>query len=294
MSTLKKGIGFEGELFNLIPPKIYLEIQKDPLYNGLNLHSLGFFPNARYHFFRRNRGSETYIFIYCIKGTGWYTVKNEKYELRPNEILIIPKNRAHAYGSDANNPWSIYWFHFGGKLSVAIAQEFYKKAIDYKLSLNFSEARLASFYEIFKLLQSGFSRENILNANYKFAQFLSSLLFDSTELNTNDDPNDEITKSIDYLKKNINQKIELAELAKTTRFSTSHFSLLFKKRTGYAPLDYFNLLKVQKACQFLQRPNLTIKEIAYTLGYSDPYYFSRLFRQIMNVSPKTYRKNCME
>jgi AraC-like DNA-binding protein len=72
--------------------------------------------------------------------------------------------------------------------------------------------------------------------------------------------------------------------------SLSHYSALFKKKTGYPPLEYFNHIKIQKACQFLQFTNLQVKEIAYKLGINDPFYFSRLFTNVMGFSPLDYRK----
>jgi AraC-like DNA-binding protein len=71
----------------------------------------------------------------------------------------------------------------------------------------------------------------------------------------------------------------------------SHYSSLFKKKTGFSPIDYFNHLKIQKACQYLQFTQLRIREIALKVGISDPLYFSRLFTQTMGYSPKEYRQH---
>jgi YesN/AraC family two-component response regulator len=46
---------------------------------------------------------------------------------------------------------------------------------------------------------------------------------------------------------------------------------------------------MQKACQLLYGPTLKIKEIAYTVGYDDLYYFSRIFKKLMGLSPEQYR-----
>ena len=64
---------------------------------------------------------------------------------------------------------------------------------------------------------------------------------------------------------------------------------LFKDRTGFAPIDYFLHMKVQKATQLLDFTEKTVKEIAAELGFDDPYYFSRLFKKIMSYSPTEFR-----
>jgi YesN/AraC family two-component response regulator len=57
-----------------------------------------------------------------------------------------------------------------------------------------------------------------------------------------------------------------------------------------SPIDYFIKLKIHYACQLLSQSDMKIKEIADKTGYDDPYYFSRLFKQVMGKSPKEYRK----
>ena len=64
---------------------------------------------------------------------------------------------------------------------------------------------------------------------------------------------------------------------------------MFKKSTGFSVIEYFNHLKMQKACQFLQFTDLRVNEIANRLGMEDPYYFSRLFSKVIGMSPKQYR-----
>ena len=73
------------------------------------------------------------------------------------------------------------------------------------------------------------------------------------------------------------------------KLSASHFSLLFRNRTGMSQLDYFIHLKLQQACLLLWTTQTKIKHIAAELGYDDAYYFSRLFKKYMKMSPLQYR-----
>ena len=58
-------------------------------------------------------------------------------------------------------------------------------------------------------------------------------------------------------------------------------------------MEYFNHLKVQQACQHLLFTNSRIKEVAFEVGISDPYYFSRMFTKVMGMSPKEYKEKRM-
>jgi AraC-like DNA-binding protein len=82
----------------------------------------------------------------------------------------------------------------------------------------------------------------------------------------------------------------LKEISGHLGLSASHFSNIFRNKTGYAPIEYFSRLKIQRACQYLDLTDLRVKEISSLLGYDDPYYFSRVFNKIMGDSPRNYKK----
>jgi AraC-like DNA-binding protein len=99
---------------------------------------------------------------------------------------------------------------------------------------------------------------------------------------------DGIIRSIEYMRENIYGKITLETLAGVAGLSISQYCALFRKKTMQTPLNLFTSMKVQRACQLLRHGNQTIKAVAYTLGFFDQYHFSRVFRQVMGVSPKTF------
>ena len=51
---------------------------------------------------------------------------------------------------------------------------------------------------------------------------------------------------------------------------------------------------MRRACELLRNENLSVKEVAALLGYSDPYYFSRLFKSVIGVAPRSYRKSIVD
>ena len=80
---------------------------------------------------------------------------------------------------------------------------------------------------------------------------------------------------------------ELAEMCKCT---PDHLRRLFLANTGTAPKLYIDRLKLTQAADMLLNTDMGICEIARTFGYMDPYHFSRRFKEILGVSPRSYRK----
>jgi len=82
----------------------------------------------------------------------------------------------------------------------------------------------------------------------------------------------------------------LDALAAMANLSRSHYADLFRKQTGYAPMDYFIRMRMHRACQLLDTTELSIKAVATELGYEDPLYFTRAFRAVVEVAPTAYRR----
>jgi transcriptional regulator GlxA family with amidase domain len=82
----------------------------------------------------------------------------------------------------------------------------------------------------------------------------------------------------------------LDELATAAGLSVAHYSMLFRRHTGFSPIDFLIRLRVRRACRLLDTTSLPIGEVGERAGYLDPYYFARCFRRVMGCSPRGYRK----
>jgi AraC-like DNA-binding protein len=81
------------------------------------------------------------------------------------------------------------------------------------------------------------------------------------------------------------------KIAKAVNVSANYFSTLFKQATGLNFADYVARVRVEKAKNLLQNPNLRISEIAFDVGFQSLSQFNRSFRRIAGVSPKEYRNS---
>jgi AraC-like DNA-binding protein len=160
------------------------------------------------------------------------------------------------------------------------------------VKIPFIEDRIILFNEIYDTLRVEYSIDNLYYANMCLWHFLSSFLFFNqySRARGYEEKKSFIDEVILLMKQHINGKIKLRTIAERTGYSVQHFSSLFRKKTGYTPIEYFIHLKMQRACQFLASTDKSIKEISGDLGYLDPYYFSRLFKNIIGISPCFYRQ----
>jgi AraC family transcriptional regulator of arabinose operon len=292
----RKREGFEGQRLIVIPKKIVSEfLVKDPVTRQIYITDIGFYPKAMFHYAERSHGISQHIIIYCIEGYGWIEINKKRVIISPSQFIAIPANTPHRYGADVQNPWSIYWAHFKGENSAFIADLIVKNSDDYKPQLTFSEDRIGLFDDIYYNLQNGYGDDTLRYVNMIFYHFLSSMIYEDkfNRLKKTVDT-DVVDKVIKLMQDKIQQTITLKQMADFSNLSVTHFSSLFRKKTGHSPIEYFNHLKIQKACQYLAFTTMTVKELAYCIGVEDQYYFSRMFTRLMGISPSVYRKRNAE
>lgn len=273
----------------VLPPNIKRKITANPLCKNLYLTAIGYYPKANHHDRIRKSGSSQYILIYCMEGMGTIHVDGEAFQLYPNTFFIIPRNIPHRYQSSETNPWSIYWVHFMGELSDALYNRSAENEKPVVHPIPYNEQRIQLFDEIYDLLEHGFSEKEMEKMNFNLLHFVSSMIYQK-EGNPFVQSSDMVSNSINYMKNSVGRKLDIDELAMQQNISVSHYSRLFKEKTGASPINYFNQLKIQKACQHLYFTDKNIKEICAELGFDDQYYFSRLFSKIIGSSPSVYKK----
>lgn len=93
---------------------------------------------------------------------------------------------------------------------------------------------------------------------------------------------------VDYIKKNLHQKLSIDSIAKMAYVSKSNFFKMFKDELGTSPNEFILQERINRAKELLANQN-SIKETAYQTGFSDANYFTRVFKQLVGVTPKSYQ-----
>jgi two-component system, response regulator YesN len=99
-----------------------------------------------------------------------------------------------------------------------------------------------------------------------------------------------ITKAKAYMEENFHKDISLEDVSRAVDISSYYFSKLFKEETGENFIEYLTNIRIEKAKKLLQNRDISIKNICADTGYSDPNYFSRIFKKYVGVTPTEYRE----
>ncbi|GHV71945.1 transcriptional regulator [Spirochaetia bacterium] len=290
METIRKTDGFRNEFLFVFPGEFLAQITQDEMFHALTVTDIGYFPSAHYHFRQRPAGCETAILMYCSAGSGFYSVNGgEQKTLSAKQLILIPPNTPHVYGASNESPWSIYWVHFKGSI-VAPYYQTLSGLLPAALSDVFGERLREMFQQCFTMLKTPLLKEEY----FYLCQMVGTMLAmvpcagkDSMlQLSSG---SRRLEKTIAFMKNHLHDMISLDELASAAGCSRSHLNYLFKGVSGHSPVMYFLHQKMQAASRDLFFSTLPVKDIALSYGIEDPYYFSRIFKKIMGVSPRQYR-----
>jgi len=287
----QKGEGFPGQRIVVLPRSAVVCAGNHALMGGLIATDGGYFPHAVGHRRKRDDGVNQAIFIFCTKGCGWCEIAGHTHTIRAGELLVIPPQTPHLYGADKSRPWSINWLHAQGPLLDGFLRELEISPDKPVIHIGDAARVLALFEEVLAVMEQGYATQQLLCASYALAHLMAMLVREHRGA-CHEQPSvqQRVSQTITYMKQHMNQSLQLNSLAAMANLSRSRYTELFKQQAGYAPIEYFIRLRMHHACQLLDTTQHSVKVVASTLGYTDPLYFSRVFRSVNDLTPTEYRK----
>lgn len=250
--------------------------------------------------------------LYLItEGEGWVFHNNQKYVLKPGYLYLIPSFTYSRYHCDEY--LAQYYISFlediAGGLSVFEIQPFLYERKAHELDRPLFERLLAlnpgrsiaqpdpkTYDNRPELLSFNQPQPDQPPAHYLESQGILHQLFsrffacDNTSQDTHKKTLHQLTSVLQYIHKNLHRKLTVEQLATDHCLHPDYFSRLFFKVLGIRPLDYINNKRLERAQLLLSTSHASLSEVAEMVGIPNIYYFSRLFKQKLNMPPGKYRK----
>ncbi|MDQ6421656.1 AraC family transcriptional regulator [Paenibacillus sp. LHD-117] len=290
MSTIQKQKGFPEEKLFVLPDYVAVELSNTELIKNFYLSDIGYFPRAKYHYRERPEGCDAHILIYCESGSGWVEMEGKSFPIANRQLAIIPAGVPHRYGASAESPWSIYWFHLKGENVASYLRLFGLGRSPVTLSLALQTGIMECFDLCYGLMtDKPYSIPVQVHVSQTIGQMIGTIGLNAAGSSRSRKRENDLERAMHLMRSRLHGNLTLTELASHTGISKQHLIYLFKQETGFPPVDYYLRLKMQKAGQQLCLTGLSIKEIAADFGFPDPYYFSRMFKKIMGVSPSKFQ-----
>ncbi len=262
-----------------------------PLLAGLHVTHAGFFPRAEGHFIKRANGCSDHVLIVCLRGSGWAEAGGRRQHLERGDVVGLRAGHPHLYGASDHDPWSIAWVHFTGKEADAwLEHATGRNAALAACHTPAEKLDSLGLDRIHSSLTAGYGLPELLDAAAALRTCLASLSRRRAQNSTALSAHERVDASISLLRKNWMRPHSLPELAAAAGVSVTHYTAIFRRLTGFPPIDFLIRQRIQHGATLLATTTTPISEIATECGFNDPYYFSRSFSRIMGSSPRSYRR----
>lgn len=100
----------------------------------------------------------------------------------------------------------------------------------------------------------------------------------------------QLESAIEYVEKNYPNDFKIADLANECHMSETHFRRIFQEKMNMTPVEYVNFVRVRKACELIDKTDISMEDVAEKVGFITPSTFNRNFRRIIGTSPYQWKK----
>lgn len=238
---------------------------------------------------------------YCHYGDGDLVIEDDRYRFGAGMISCIPANFLHVTRSDTDV--RAFWEYIylspedilgqWGKSSQEIRKimeavgkrSFFIKAEESPMMVTLIQA-------VFDELQNSGAhyRECVRGMAY-------ALLFEIARFNDNGagqmigkGVSLQLESAIEYVDKNYSGNFKIADLANECHMSETHFRRIFQEKMNMTPVEYVNFVRVRKACELIDKTDISMEDVAEKVGFVTPSTFNRNFRRIIGTSPYQWKK----
>lgn len=244
-----------------------------------------FFCSEGYRVARENY--HCYLIMYVRKGSGIVEFDNKTYVAKANDVILLNCNKPHLYTSTPE--WETLWIHYDGISS----QQFFD-LLHTRFGVVLPLGNSIVIPRHLSMIIDGFRNNKpipeaiVSSCIHRMLSEMVILSSDYSEQNMQ--TSNPVLDAVTFIEMNSKDKLSLTDLASHVSISPFHFSRLFKKETGYTPYEFIIKTRIDKAKTLLKKSDLSIKAIAFEVGYNSESNFTNTFHAHVHLTPKEFRR----
>ncbi|TDP92266.1 AraC-like DNA-binding protein [Halanaerobium saccharolyticum] len=231
-----------------------------------------------------------FLIHYIHRGKGIFEVDGKKFELKRGEGFVIWPHLLSYYQADKNNPWQYSWIGFTGlkaedylkEAGITKAKPFFRTQNSEKTSTIFNEMTETGNLKKSKEIK-------LMGLLYLF---FSELIenSDRQQKNNKNLKQEYLKKAVKYIDRNYSRPdLKVSDVASYLNLNRSYLWQLFNELLDKSPQQYLIEFRMEKAALLLENYDLKVRSAALSVGYEDPFNFSKIFKKVMGKSPSHYK-----
>lgn len=252
-----------------------------------------YYYDERYNFLdscdvAKQESHKNFFLAYVRAGTLYFQT-TQIFSAKRGQVALIDCHKPHRFYTTGST--EAMWMHFDGSNSAAFFQQILAFRGGRQTFTPPPDSRIEQeLAHIISGLRS--SRSSEVDCSQRIYRILCTLLLPHAPTHTVA-TDTTITRAVRYIDEHLFEPLSVKQIASTVHLSPSHFSRLFRSTTGFSPHEYIMLHRIDEAKALLQSTNLSVKEIAFRVGYHSEVNFIIAFTDKTGLSPTLFRRNTL-
>ena len=239
---------------------------------------------------QQGRVLDSFALVYVAGGRGDFESDGKlNLPVEPGSVFLLFPGVWHRYQPDSATGWHEYWIGFDGVTARNWRKSKFITAAKPVVKVAAEDTVLALYSRMLQAVRA--NRPALQQILAGAAANLAGICYSAQQasLETGYPTSNAVEQAIVRLEGDLGGQLDMQTLAQELGVSYSWFRSAFAKHTGLAPHQYLLEMRLVRARNLLAGSRLSVKEIAVQTGFRDEHYFSRLFRQKLNVTPSQWR-----
>lgn len=273
---------------SVVPRKGELYIFEDTLKENMSLsvYNAGYQKCQPGHCTGRGKRG-FYLVHYVVAGKGVFYINDREYHLSAGDMFFIFPNDIVSYKADIDDPWDYYWVAFNGTEARRMLGHTGFSSECPVLHLENTDELREYLLNIYRASGNTPAADAAMTGHLHI--FLSELMRITYTARERVGTQDYLAQALEYIHDHYTQPLRVDEIASHVGVSRSQLYRAFVQKYGVSPHTYLKNYRISEACSLLRRPEFTVGEAAAEVGFTDPLYFSRVFREVKGMAPSVYQ-----
>lgn len=238
----------------------------------------------------------------CHYGRGEVILNGKSFRFEDNGFVIIPDGIPHTTNADPETMAFWEWMYFDMR---RVMEEVYPKDRISIKNLEYTAKEYSIYFQIeeqpdmarliIAIRQEAEKKKHLYRESLK--GLLQAFLIEwmrmchmEERLNQRIEIHNVIAPAMEYVEQHFRENIRISQMAELCNVSESHFRRSFYEITNLNPLQFINLVRIQKACGMLKKTHYSMDIIASRCGFENTATFTRNFKRLLNQTPYQWKK----
>ncbi|MFD2804691.1 AraC family transcriptional regulator [Litchfieldia salsa] len=231
------------------------------------------------------------IFQYTLGGKGAIRIGENTYSLKKGEAFLVQLPSDHEYYlPDDSSHWEFVYMTVYGQEAL---HYFHTLTENYGhiLELSIDSRPIKHIFHLLDRIQTIGIQHSYDASAYAYSFLMECMQYFQHDQNEGEKLPVSIAKAVNFIEQHYQEDLTLSSIVDISGLSKYHFARLFHKTVHDTPIKYLTKIRVNHSLDLLQKKELSIEEVARSVGYTNANYFTKVFKGVLDVTPSEYRNS---